>query len=507
MDIPQELLSSSLIYMLSFALLLLLFTIKYFTSNDTKKRPPSPPKLPLIGNLHQLSGNAHRAFNALSLKYGPLMLLHFGQVPAIIVSSAKFAQEILKTNDQTVSSRPAIRHAELVTYGYKGFAFAPYNDQWRNLRKISTIHLLSSKRVQSYDSMRDAEVVNLVEKIRETSLSSPDGRVNLTEKLYDFANGVVCRITTGKFDKGGRHEMLKKIILANMDIVGEFNFEDIFPRLGLWLGSTALSSPSRKTVRNVARFDALMNGVIKEHEARDLKEGEEDFVDVLLSLQKGKEIDFELTKENMKAIIVEMLVAGTETSYATLVWAMTELIRNPEKMKKLKDEINKIPLINGKLDADRINKLPYLNAVIKETLRLYPPAPLLVPRESVGNCTVQDYNIHKGDRVFINVWAIGRDPERWESPNEFKPERFIESDIDFRGKHFDLLPFGAGRRICPGMQFAVANLENAIANLMHKFDWELPPGVKREEMDMSEGANFSLCRKEKLILIAKPCAF
>ncbi|RZS11722.1 hypothetical protein BHM03_00043083 [Ensete ventricosum] len=185
---------------------------------------------------------------------------------------------------------------------------------------------------------------------------------------------------------------------------------------------------------------------------------------------------------------------------------MAELARSPTTMRKLQDEVRGIGCGKELVKEEEANEMMYLKAVIREVLRLHPSVPLLVPRELMEDCRIQGYKISKNTRVLVNVWGIGRDPKYWEAPQEFKPERFMEGGgaVDFKGNDFQFTPFGAGRRICPGMNFAIASLELALANLIYHFDWELPAGLTSEGLDMGEAFGFVLRRKQRLHLVAKP---
>ncbi|KEH29143.1 putative costunolide synthase [Medicago truncatula] len=196
-----------------------------------------------------------------------------------------------------------------------------------------------------------------------------------------------------------------------------------------------------------------------------------------------------------------MLVAATDTTSATSVWAMTALIKNPRVMRKVQEEIRNLGGKKDFLDEDDIQNSLYLKAVIKETLRLYLPAPLLVPRESRETCIINGYNIPAQTILYVNVWAIQRDPNTWKNPEEFYPERFIESSINFIGHDFELIPFGAGRRICPGMSMAVASLELILANLLYSFDWKLPQGLEKEDIDTEMLPGITQHKKNPLYLV------
>lgn len=199
-----------------------------------------------------------------------------------------------------------------------------------------------------------------------------------------------------------------------------------------------------------------------------------------------------------------MFAAGTDTTFITLDWAMTELIINPKVLKKAQAEVRSVLGERKVVLESDILQLSYMKAVIKETFRLHPPAPVLVPRESLEHVTLEGYDIPVKTRIFVNAWAIGRDPEIWEDPETFKPERFLNSPIDFRGQDYELLPFGAGRRICPAITFGTATVEIALAQLLHSFDWELPPGVTPKDLDMTEVFGITMHRKYGLEVIAKP---
>ena len=193
-----------------------------------------------------------------------------------------------------------------------------------------------------------------------------------------------------------------------------------------------------------------------------------------------------------------MFGAGTDTTHTALEWTLTELVRDPRAMKKLKAELRGIADGNCTIRDEDVNKLTYLKAVIRETLRLHPPIPLY-PRVLSEDCEFAGYRVAKGTKVLTNVWAIGRDPKVWDEPDEFRPERFVGSGIDFRGSDFQLVPFGSGRRICPGINFAAAAMELAVANLVHRFDWEMPGNI--DIMDMAEAPGQLGARKKERLRV------
>ncbi|MBA0682520.1 hypothetical protein Goari_024233 [Gossypium aridum] len=208
----------------------------------------------------------------------------------------------------------------------------------------------------------------------------------------------------------------------------------------------------------------------------------------------------QLTKEHIKAILMDIFVSGIDTGAITMIWAMTELVRKPTAMKKAQNEISCI-MKKGKLTENDASKLKYLKMIIKETLRLHPPVVLLVPRETMSQIKIGNYDICPKTRIAVNVWAIGRDPDIWNNPEDFIPERFIDNPIDLKGQHFELLPFGAGRRIFPGMNMGMAVLELALANLLYCFDWKLPSGMTEMDIDLEEEVSITVGKKFPLMLM------
>lgn len=206
----------------------------------------------------------------------------------------------------------------------------------------------------------------------------------------------------------------------------------------------------------------------------------------------------------LNVFLQDMFAAGTDTNFITLDWAMTELMINPRVLKRAQAEVRSIVGERRTVSEDDLPQLDYMKAVIKETFRLHPPAPVLVPRESIEDLTIDGYRIPAKTRYFINAWAIGRDPESWQNPDMFEPERFMNNHIDYKGQDFELIPFGAGRRSCPAITFSTATVELALAQLLHSFEWELPPGVKVKDLDMTEVFGITMHKISPMIVVAKP---
>ncbi|KAL2243913.1 cytochrome P450 71A6-like [Sesamum indicum] len=486
---------------------------RYTAAPPPRKRlPPSPRKLPIIGNLHQLGVYPHRSFQALSRRYGQLMLLHLGQLPVLVASSADAACEIMRNQDLIFSNRPKLSIPDRLTYGSRDVAFVPYGEYWRKARSICVLQLLSNKRVQSFRRVREEETSNMIDKIRQ--LGSSSLVVDLSDVLVTTTNNVFCRVALGRKygDEDGEGRKIKKVLKEFVELLGTSSIGDYIP----WLGWTSRVNDLDVKVEKIAKLlDEFLEGVIQEHRDRDKGEkvcddgfygdGGLDFVDILLEFQtenKGSSPPVEV--DTIKAIILDMFAAGTDTLASSLEWAIAELIRNPRSMKSLQNEVREAAGMKEEISEEDLEKMHYLKAVIKESLRLHAPVPLLIARESTQDTKLMGYHISAGTQVIVNAWAIGRDPSLWENPQEFHPERFLDTSIDFRGLHFELIPFGAGRRGCPGVAFAVAVNELALAKLVHKFEFALPDGGRGEDLDMTESYGITVRRKSPLLVVTTP---
>ncbi|KAG6512884.1 cytochrome P450 71A1-like [Zingiber officinale] len=508
---------SSLLLIIASWFLFFVFCLRWTRAKKTPVgHPPAVPGLPVFGNLHQISSLPHRSLRALAEKHGPVMLLRLGRVPTVVVSSSAGAQEVLKTRDLTFASRPDSSLADRLFYRSQEILFSKYGEPWRQMRRIGVLHLLGQKQVHSFRKVREEEAAALVARIR----AAAGGPVNLSDMIIDFTSDLTCRVALGRTyaDAKGGGSQLRALSGEFMEVMGLFPVRDYIPWLA-WIDW--LSGLDGRAKRIGLEFDALLEKVIAEHRRRKLTAkidaDDMDPVDILLSLGDSNEdgaaasssSNISLTIYNIKGIILDMIVGGTDTTTATLEWAMAELIRHPEEMTKVQEEIRRVAGPRGEeIREEALEGMEQLKAVLKETLRLHPPGPLLLPREAMETTELQGYSIPKGTRVVVNGWAIARDPALWDKAEEFLPERFLADSgagaLDFKGIDFRYLPFGAGRRGCPGSGFAMATLEVVLASLLYHFDWEMPGGMTAEEMDMDEVFGLVMQKKSSVILRGRP---
>ncbi|KAI3944580.1 hypothetical protein MKW98_021038 [Papaver atlanticum] len=486
----------SILALLSF--LFFLFMVLKNGERSSSKLPPGPWRLPLIGNLHNMVGLVpHRSLRNLAKKYGPIMHLQLGEVPILVVSSPSVAKQIMKTHDLVFADRPEIYAAKIMLYDCSNVVFSRYGDYWREMRKIFFLQLLSAKHVPLFRPLREEEVTNMIKSI---SLHD-DVPVNLSKRITSLFNTITSRAAFG--DNCKVNEEVISMMRESLTLVG--GLEDLFPSLKLLHRIGGMKS---KLLGLHQEVDKFLEGVIQEHrKSRMVKIDngeleEEDLVDALLRVQESGEVS--LTTENIKAVIWEIFGAGTDTSAIAILWAMSELLKNQRVMERVQTEVRQVFGGKKQIDETDISKLEYLKLVIKETLRLHPPAPLTL-RESRERCEIEGYDIPAKTKMIINVWSLGRDTEYWSNADAFEPERFDGNTVDYKGNNFEYIPFGAGRRMCPGMSFAMANVELTLAYLLYHFDWKMVGELKTSgELDMTELFGVSVARKNDLILIPIP---
>uniref|UniRef100_A0A1D1YD83 Flavonoid 3'-monooxygenase n=1 Tax=Anthurium amnicola TaxID=1678845 RepID=A0A1D1YD83_9ARAE len=471
--------------------------------------PPGPRPWPVIGSLHLIGALPHRSIHELSRRYGPIMQLYLGSQRVVVGSSVEIAKEFLKTHDVVFADRPRTAAGKYTTYNYSDITWSPYGPYWRQARKMCLMELFSTKRLDSYEYIRVEELRGVLRRLH----AGGGATVDLKDCLSTLSLNVISRMVLGRsYTDGGGEEgeavvspeefkrMLDELFLLN----GVLNVGDMIP----WLDFLDLQGYVRRMKALSKKFHSFLDHVIDEHNERRRRMGAafvpRDMVDVLLQLADDPGLDVKFTRDGVKGFTQDMLAGGTESSAVTVEWAMSELLRKPHIMEKAAEELDRVVGRDRWVEEKDMPQLPYVEAIAKETMRLHPVAPMLVPRYSREDCTIAGYDIPAGTEILVHVWSIGRDPKVWDSPEDFMPERFQGKAIDVKGHDFELLPFGAGRRMCPGYALGLRVIQASLANLLHGFKWKLPEGMKPEDLNMEEIFGLSTPRKVPLEVVAEP---
>ncbi|XP_019182603.1 PREDICTED: cytochrome P450 CYP736A12-like [Ipomoea nil] len=461
--------------------------------NIKKKLPPGPKGIPILGHLHLLGKTPHQDLHKLAKKHGPIMYMRWGFVPAIIVSSPEIAEVALKTCDHVFADRPYHEASMYIAYGQRNFIFSKYGSYWRNVRKMCTLQLLSSHKINSMQSMRMREVSLLIGSLKRAAAHG-GAAVDLSAMVSSLSADMSFLMVVGK--KYLSSEEIVAVVREVVHLAAMPNLGDYIPYLGI-LDFQGLT----RRMKAVAKvFDGFLEKIIEEHVQSKAQKETKDFVDTMLEIMQSGETDFEFDRRHVKAIMLDMISASMDTSATSVEWIMTELIRHPQAMKKLQKEVEEEVGMERMVEESDLEKLKYLDMVVKEGMRLHPAVPLL-HHQSMEDCQVKGYHIPKGSRVVINVLALQKDPIAWPEPEKFIPERFAGNSVDLRGRDFELLPFGSGRRSCPGVQLGIIVVSLVVAQLVHCFNWELPNGMHPNELDMSELFGLATGRAKPLMAV------
>ncbi|KAJ8452899.1 hypothetical protein Cgig2_014662 [Carnegiea gigantea] len=490
---------ASIFYFITFQIVKLGFNVVMTSKKIKRRRPPLPPgpkPLPIIGNVLELGPKPHRSFADLAKVHGPLMSLRLGSVTTIIVSSSDVAREMFLKNDQPLSSSRTIPNS--VTAGdhhMLTMSWLPVSPKWRSFRKITTFHLLSPQRLDACSSLRQAKVQQLFEYVLECSRTGQ--AVDIGKAAFTTSLNLLSKLFFSlelAHHRSSKCQEFKNLIWDIMEDIGKPNYADYFPCLKYF----DPCGIRRRLANSFEKLIEVFQGIIRQR--LSLPSGSHahnDVLDILLQLYNQEE----LSMDEINHLLVDIFDAGTDTTSSTFEWAMAELIKNPTMMEKAQAEIKLVLGKQSHIQESDIPKLPYLRAIIKETLRLHPPTVFLLPRKAETDVELYGYTVPKNAQILVNLWALGRDPKVWENPEVFLPERFLTCDIDVKGRDFGLLPFGAGRRICPGMNLAYRMLTLMLATLLQSFDWKLPNEMNSKNLDMDEKFGIALQKTKPLEII------
>ncbi|KAG7557524.1 Cytochrome P450 superfamily [Arabidopsis suecica] len=465
--------------------------------------PPGPRGLPIVGNLPFLDPDLHTYFANLAQSHGPIFKLNLGSKLTIVVNSPSLAREILKDQDINFSNRDVPLTGRAATYGGIDIVWTPYGPEWRQLRKICVLKLLSRKTLDSFYELRRKEVRERTRYLYEQS--QEESPVKVGDQLFLTMMNLTMNMLWGESVKAEEMESVGKefkgVISELTGLLSEPNVSDFFP----WLARFDLQGLVKRMRVCAGELDAVLDRAIEQMKplrGRDDDDGEcKDFLQYFMML-KDQDGDSEvpITINHVKAVLTDMVVGGTDTSTNTIEFAMAELMSNPELIKRAQQELDEVVGKDNIVEESHITKLPYILAIMKETLRLHPTLPLLVPHRPAESTVVGGYTIPKDTKIFVNVWSIQRDPNAWENPTEFHPERFLDNNsCDFTGANYSYFPFGSGRRICAGIALAERMVLYTLATLLHSFDWMIPEG---HILDLKE--KFGIVLKLQTPLVALP---
>ncbi|KAI9076640.1 hypothetical protein K1719_041405 [Acacia pycnantha] len=492
----MDLVSCILICVFTFIFIQALCSFHGRSSAGNHRLPPGPPPFPVIGNLLELGDKPHKSLTKLAKTYGPIMSLRLGQVTTVVVSSADMAKGVLLTHDQFLSDRTVPDAMKAVNHHDYSLPFLPVSPRWRSLRKLCNNQLFGHKVLDASQDLRRRKVQQLIQEVEQSSVTGEAvdiGKVAFKTTLNLLSNTI---FSVDLVQSAGTAGEFRETVAGIMKELGAPNVADYFPVL-------KKLDPQGVKKRTAINFSKILD-VFHDLVSRRKKLGENtgsftknDMLDVLLSEENREEMG----GERIQRLSLDLFAAGSDTTTSTLEWGMAELLRNPRVMSKAKAELKEAMEKGKPVEESDIARLPYLQAVLKETFRLHPAVPFLLPRKAEIDVELGDCTIPKGAQVLVNVWAIGRDASIWENPEEFMPERFIGSEIDVKGRNFELIPFGAGRRLCPGYPLAMRMLLLMLGSLVNCFDWQLAGGIKAGEMDMNDKFGITLEKAQSVMAV------
>ncbi|KAH6791397.1 hypothetical protein C2S51_006403 [Perilla frutescens var. frutescens] len=484
-------------------------------SGAHKAPPEAAGAWPLVGHLHLMSshpsaGLLHVNLGRLADKYGPIFRIRIGVHRVVVVSGWQLMKELFTTNDAAVSSRPNMRAGKHMAYDYAMLGFSMYGAYWREVRKLVATELFSSRRVELQRSVRVSETTKFINELYKLWEEKRDGGgralVDMKKGFGELTLNVVMMMVAGKRFHGGDNaeeaRRCRQVMRDFFHLSSTFVPADALPFLG-WLDIGGLEKRMKKTAKEL---DELVGEWLEEHRKREYS-GEEkprDFMDVMLSVVKGWDFECEYHVDTIiKATCGALISGGNDTTSVVFIWALSLILNHPHDMKKAQEELDKHVGKDRRVNESDINNLVYLQAITKEILRLYPPGPLSGTRKLTEDCYVGGYHIPKDTWLIANLYKLHRDPQMWPNPLEFRPERFMKGDknIDVKGQDFELIPFGAGRRVCPGTNFALQMLHLVLASILQAFDLST---VSDEAIDMTESNGLTNMKATPLDVLISP---
>ncbi|CAA0829570.1 Cytochrome P450 82G1 [Striga hermonthica] len=480
------------------------------SKNNKTNRQSLPPQLPgawpLIGHLHRLGGKTPvaRVLGAMADKHGSIFSLKLGSHPAVFVSRQNLVKECFTTGDRIFASRPDMSITKQIIYKGAVFALEPNGPFWRDIRKIVTVHLFSSQQLEKMRSARKMEVDSSIADLYSMAIgeNKSPALVDLSSWVEDLIFSVALRMLVGKGENGREERRLREGIKKTLYLSGLVVVSDVIP----WLEWMDIGGYLRAMKTTTEDIDRILENWLRE---RMLVKNEHDcsnsnLMDVMISeLNENYVVEGHDSGTVIKATMLILLMAGWESSAETVIWAVSLLLNNPLALQMAQDELDAQVGRCRLVQEPDIKKLNYLQAVVKETLRLYPPGPLAGPRQALESGSIGGYYVPKGTRLVVNLWKLHRDPNVWSDPDEFRPERFLEehSNVGYMGTNFEYLPFGSGRRMCPGVDFALLVVHLALARLLQGFYLSKPTGAP---VDMTEANGLALSKLKPLLVVLVP---
>eukprot|EP00257_Ricinus_communis_P001347 XP_002511566.2 cytochrome P450 98A2 [Ricinus communis] len=459
------------------------FTCKYYQKLKYKL-PPGPFPWPVLGNLPNIEPDVSKCLDNWSQTYGRIISIWVGSTLNVVVSSSELAEEVLKDKDQVLAHRPRNKAVSIMSRNGKGILWADYGPQYARLRKICMLELFSQKGTEAFRPIREGEVRAMIESIYKDSTcldNKQDDNLFLRKYLNPVVlNSVSMLVLGSRFltREGVTNELgseFKAIFGDEMKLA-----TSLTPAEHIWWLNWIFRFRNKAFSGLLARRDSLIRAIMEEH--KKVCDAKQHLVDSLLNLQ---ETSNGICDEDITGLLWDVTTAGMETSTVVVEYTMAQLVKNPRLQLKAQEELDHVIGNKRVMSESDISNLPYLRCVVKEALRLHPPAPFLQPHKANADVKIGGYDIPEGTNIHVNVRAIGRDPEIWKDSLEFKPERFLEEDVEMKGYDFRLLPFGAGRRMCPAAQLGINLATSMIGHLLHHFNWSLPDAVVPEEIDLS----------------------